>query len=428
MKSLSVVGAAIVVTGLLAGCGTSSSSSNSTSQGSRSITLTFWGGGQEEVPFFTHAIKSYEHAHPNVKIKWVMMGEEWKQKYPLALQSNNPPDIMWVTEAGFLDQAAKDGELKDLDSAVNKYDMKDRFIPSSWKFSTYNGKIYGIPFQMNTRLIAYNEAMLKQAGLKPPTTESELLSDAKKLTGNGRYGVVFGVKDGWPLLDAWSGLAGMEGTDVFQMKDGKFDFTSPASVQALTFLADLYKAGVFMPSPLSQTWDQANQDFMNGQAAFMFDEGSWEVGDLASKAPNLHYGLIKWPAPTDNPKGQLYGGAAVTLVVPAKAPHAAQAIDFLNYITQVEQAKQYVKSTQQLSPVADANSDQTLTDTHAQQFAKLLKNTLSYGPYNAIANEDQTRNILYKELSEALVGQVSPKAALKAATEQANAALQGNNS
>jgi multiple sugar transport system substrate-binding protein len=420
MKTVSILGAAAVMAGLVSGCGTSGTSDNSSSSGP--VTLTFWGGGQEEAPFMNAAIQSFEKLHPNIKVQWVMMGEEWKQKYPVALQSKNPPDIMWVTEPGFLAQAAQDGKIVDMDSEINQLGMKSRFSPSSWGFSTVNGKIYGIPFQMNTRLIAYNQTLLSQAGLKPPTTLDQLLSEAKQLTTKGHYGVVLGAQDGWALLDTWSGLAGMTGDNVFQMTNGKFNFDTPGSEKALTYLADLYKAGVFMPSPLSMTWDQADQAFMNGQAAFMFDEGSWEVGDLAKKAPNLKYGIIPWPAPSGS-TGKLYGGAAVALVVPTNSTHQKEAFEFLDYITQVDQQKEYVKSSQQISPVPSANTPQTMTDPHLVQFAKLLPNTQ---PYPAIANEEQTRSILYKQLEEALVGQETPQVALQNATQQANAALQGN--
>lgn len=418
-----------VAVGLVAGCvapGTNNNTTNPTTGAARTatnqkVTLTFWGGGQEEAPFMNAAIKSFEASHPNVTVKWVMMGQEWTQKYPLALQSKNPPNIMWMTEAGFLAQAAQDGTIVDMDSELNQLKMKSRFSPSSWGFSTVNGKIYGLPFQMNTRLIAYNQTMLQKAGLQPPKTYSELLADAKKLTGNGKYGIVLGAKDGWPLLDTWSGIAGMEGSNVFAMKNGKFNsFASPQSVSALGYLAQLYKAGVFMPGTLSMTWDQANQAFENGQAAFMMDEGSWEVGDIAKTAPNLKYGVMSWPTPTGKATGKLFGGAAVALMVPTNAQNKQQTFEFLNYITTLEQQKRYVKSSQQISPVPGANTPQTMTDPHLVAFSALLKNAQ---PYPAIANENQTRSVLYQYLSEALAGQMTPQAALQAATQQANAQL-----
>lgn len=428
MKTVSLSGMIVASVGLVAGCGTSnptnnaSGSSNTTSSGSANgkVTLTFWGGGQEEAPFMNKAIKSFEVLHPSITVQWVMMGQEWTQKYPLALQSNNPPNIMWMTEAGFLAQAAQDGTIMDVDSKLNQLNMKSPFSPSSWGFSTVKGKIYGIPFQMNTRLIAYNKTMLKKAGLQPPKTYAELLADAQKLNGNGKYGIVLGAKDGWPLLDTWSGIARMEDSNVFQMKNGKFDFTSSQSVNALNYLAQLYKAGVFMPGTLSMTWDQANQAFENGQAAFMMDEGSWEVGDLAKSVPNLQYGVIPWPTQDGNASGNLFGGAAVALMVPTKVQNKQQTFEFLKYITTVAEQQAYVKSTQEISPVTAANTPQTMTNPHLVSFSALLKNAQ---PYPAIANENQTRNVLYKYLSEALAGQMTAQAALQQATTESNAQL-----
>jgi ABC-type glycerol-3-phosphate transport system substrate-binding protein len=423
IKTASTIGIAVTSIGLLAGCGTSGSTNNTSGTPSDGkVTITFWGGGQEEAPFMNAAIKSYEAKNPNVKINWVMMGEEWKQKYPLALQSNNPPNIMWITEPGFLTQAAQDGAIVDMDSELNQLNMKSRFSSSSWGFSSVDGKVYGVPFQMNTRSIAYNQTMLQKAGLQPPKTYADLLADAKKLNTNGKYGIVLGGKDGWPLLDTWSGIAGMQGSNVFAMKNGKFNFTSPQSVSALAYMQQLYKAGVFMPGTLSMTWDQANQAFENGQAAFMLDEGSWEVGSIATTAPTLKYGVVSWPTPSSNASGKLYGGAAVALMVPTKSQNQQQTFKFLDYLTTVDQQKSYVKSTQEISPVPAANTHETMSDPHLVQYSSMLKNAQ---PYPVIANEDQTRSVLYKYLSEALAGQMSPQAALQQATQEANAQLQG---
>jgi multiple sugar transport system substrate-binding protein len=56
---------------------------------------------------------------------------------------------------------------------------------------TYQGKQYCYPIGTNSIGLFYNKAMLKAAGLQPPTTWAELQADAKKLTKALVYGVAF---------------------------------------------------------------------------------------------------------------------------------------------------------------------------------------------------------------------------------------------
>jgi len=54
---------------------------------------------------------------------------------------------------------------------------------------TYQGKQYCYPIGTNSVGLFYNKAMLKAAGLQPPTTWDELAADAKKLTKPPVYGM-----------------------------------------------------------------------------------------------------------------------------------------------------------------------------------------------------------------------------------------------
>ena len=65
------------------------------------------------------------------------------------------------------------------------------YYPGAISECTYQGKQYCYPIGTNSVGLFYNKAMLKAAGLQPPTTWDELAADAKKLTKAPVYGMAF---------------------------------------------------------------------------------------------------------------------------------------------------------------------------------------------------------------------------------------------
>ena len=64
-------------------------------------------------------------------------------------------------------------------------------------YVSWNGKLWAIPYRIETHGVIYNKDHFKEAGLdpdKPPKTWDELISAAKALTKSGRYG--FGITGG----------------------------------------------------------------------------------------------------------------------------------------------------------------------------------------------------------------------------------------
>jgi ABC-type glycerol-3-phosphate transport system substrate-binding protein len=148
-----------------------------------------------------------------------------------------------------------------------------------------------------------NTDMYQEAGLdpnKPPTTFTELLEHAKKLTkydASGKvirsgYGVRYagnqtGVADKFlPFLHAFGGLM----VDP-KFKKGSGYANSPAGVEALQFYGDMvnkYKVSSLNVGTPETAFGQKN-------AAIIFRE-AWLTGWLRDNAPTVHYKV--YPIPT----------------------------------------------------------------------------------------------------------------------------------
>src|SRR2546423_3668073 len=126
----------------------------------------------------------FEKEHPNIhvevqQIPWTAAHE----KLLTAYVGNATPDIAmlgntWVPEFVALNALAP------LDSFVaqSKDIRRDDFFPGIWKTNVVNGKTYGIPWYVDTRLIFYRTDLLAKAGYKTfPTTWAEWTTALKKM-------------------------------------------------------------------------------------------------------------------------------------------------------------------------------------------------------------------------------------------------------
>jgi len=95
-------------------------------------------------------------------------------------------DVIWPA------QLAANGWIEDLSDLFTE-EMQQDYLDSTIETSTYKGKIYGVPWYSDAGLLYYRKDLLDKAGLKPPKTWDELLSQAKKVQEQEGipYGFVF---------------------------------------------------------------------------------------------------------------------------------------------------------------------------------------------------------------------------------------------
>jgi len=109
------------------------------------------------------------------------------QKLVAAAAAGRLPDVMQMGSS-WLGEFADMGALEPVDTKVFQ---KGDFFPAAWQEGTYDGKTYGVPWYVDTRVLFYRTDLFEQAGISaPPQTMAELLEDAKQLNldtnGDGR--------------------------------------------------------------------------------------------------------------------------------------------------------------------------------------------------------------------------------------------------
>jgi ABC-type glycerol-3-phosphate transport system substrate-binding protein len=106
------------------------------------------------------------------------------------------PDILeglWENMVSYV----RAGILSPLTTQFAAWADHSKFFPSTVAALTYNGQLYGVPYNTNARGMLVRKSILKHYGLKIPTTWDELLETASYITTKGQneqtYGPVLGM-------------------------------------------------------------------------------------------------------------------------------------------------------------------------------------------------------------------------------------------
>ncbi|MFF4605029.1 ABC transporter substrate-binding protein [Streptomyces sp. NPDC001339] len=189
------------------------------------ITLRFQSPAwqRDSVRAIRHLVAEWNERHPKVQVRYVQ--GSWATVHDQLLTSfegGEGPDIIHDA-ADDLADFAHGGDLADLTPLLPPRLRQD--IPErSWRTGTFNGRIHGIPFLQEPRVLMAHRGLLRGSGVRLPTPEhpwtwEEFREVARRLARGGRHGIA------WPLKEPVSAtldLALSTGGQVFHRRpDGR---------------------------------------------------------------------------------------------------------------------------------------------------------------------------------------------------------------
>jgi len=197
-----------------------------------------WTGS--EATDFADVIAAFNKVYPNVHIKYNPLGNNETTVLATAITGGNPPDMADIAAPGYVNQLVSQGELKPITYA--KSAIAQNFAPSWLQLGTFSGKLYALVFKAaNKSLLWYNVPAFKAAGVTPPKTFAQLLSDAKTLQASGIPAYSIGGSDGWTLTDLFESIYlrtfGAAKYDLLAAH--KIPWTDPSVITALHTMAKI---------------------------------------------------------------------------------------------------------------------------------------------------------------------------------------------
>jgi raffinose/stachyose/melibiose transport system substrate-binding protein len=316
------------------------------------VKISFWhiGTAPTDKAFYQNVVNEYMKAHPNVTIDiTILENEAFKSKLTTVMQSGNPPDVFHSWGGGTLAEYAKAGLLKDITKDVKGTAWGNSMAPGVWEVYSYNGKVYGAPFDMGAITFWYNKDLLAKVGYKTfPTDWDDFIVMVKKLRAAGVTPIAMAAGDKWPAMHFWSYLAlrlggGKLFQDTFTGRNTK-GFEDPSFVKAGQMLVDLVSIKAFQDGFLGARQADGAALVANGQAAMEL-MGQWAPNvqkDSATDKKGLgdKLGCAPFPA-IKGGKGKVTDviGGGNGMAIGKNAPK--EAVDFLKFLTNKENNAKY---------------------------------------------------------------------------------------
>lgn len=416
-KMLALLLTAALMSATLMACGTTSNTPATGNSQKPAQTakkeLVMWGAWSgDQVGQLQQQLKSYNDSQSAVSVKYVVQ-DSLEEKLLTAIAGGELPDVVLWDRYNTGTYASK-GALEPIDERVQKdnIDLKQFFTPAVDEM-TYDGKLYGIPLLVDTRILFYNKTMLKEAGVDPASikTWNDLESAAVKLTkreGGKLTQAGFSLKD-QGLFNIWLKQAG--GKLVNDTTPPTTAFNSPEGLEVLNFWDKLLNKDKVYEIGFEDGF--GGNGFKAGKVAITYD-GPWSLADY--KKAGIDFGVMEAPAGPKGDKGAYTGGFG--LVIPKGAKNADASWDFIKWwTTNAQNGVDFAKISGWIPANKAAANDPYFTQN--EQYAAFVK-AIGYAtirPKNS-GYSDVEGLALIPQLQKLVAKEISAQDALKQAQVQ----------
>ncbi len=341
--------------------------------------IDFWAFGAE-AEHVKKLTTEFEKLNPGIRVK--VQAIPWTaahEKLITAYASETTPDIVqlgntWIPEFVALNS------LEDLDTWINnsKSIKEKNFFPGIWKTNLIDGKVYGIPWYVDTRVLFYRSDILKKAGYNSPPKTWEQLYDVskkiKKMYGNQQKYAIFVPTNEWaPFI-----IFGMQaGATLLKDNNSYGNFEDPQFETAFRFLVNFYKLKL---APVDMTLvSNLYQAFASGFFA-MYITGPWNVTEFKDRLPaSVQNSWMTAPLPAYDhnkyPGVSLAGGSSLVMFKASK--HKQEAWKLIEFLSEKSSQVQFFKMSSDLPSLIDAWQDTVLTNNkYLKAFYEQLHNVV----------------------------------------------------
>lgn len=388
-------------------------------------------GGKAEVEFWTMQLQpqftdyfntliaNFEQENPTVKIRWVdVPWAAMESKILTAVSAKTAPDVVNLNPDFASQLAARDAWLP-LDDKIPEA-VRRQYLPNIWKANTLNGKSFGIPWYLTTRVSIYNQDLFQQAGVtKPPGTYTELAEVARQIhdkTGKYAFFVTFVPEDSNEVLQSFIQM----GVPLLDAQ-GKAGFNTPDGKAVFQYWTDLYKNKLLPQEVLTQGHRRAIELYQAGETAILAS-GAEFLKTVATNAPKIAQASATAPQITG--KTGKKGVAVMNLVIPKDTDQPEAALKFALYVTNEQNQLTFAKAANVLPSTVKSLEDSYFKSVAANASAIDKARVVSANQMDtaevlipAMKDIKVLQKIVYTNLQAAMLGQ---KSVDQAVTDAAN--------
>ncbi len=219
--------------------------------------------------------------------------------------------------------------LTPVDEDLDRSEL-ERFTPRTLELARIDGSLYGVPRNLDVKLLLYRTDLMSGA----PSSWEELGEEAARLNAGGHYGFVFPGRESG-LFGHFFELQAMAGGKMFEASGPPAPrLDDEAGRWALELLKDLYEKAAPEETP-DWHYDEVAACFREGRAAMSTD---WPGGFYTYEDPGESvivgsYDVALYP---EGSAGRFIYSSSHTFAIPASASDRPAAVELLRFLTSRE--------------------------------------------------------------------------------------------
>jgi ABC-type sugar transport system, periplasmic component len=242
--------------------------------------ISSWGGVDSKAKTLKDVLNEFVKDNQDIEVvNDSLFGEDFLPKIKTDFASGNDPDVFGLWPGSDINSLTKAGKVAELTTILNKDpEWKKSFGADMWDYTTYDGKIYGLPVEVIFECLFVNRDLFEKYSVKMPETFEELKNAVAVFNEHGIIPIAFNTA--------------AEGTFLYQniitMIGGRKDAENPFEekkvkacyTEAMKYIKELYDMDAFPVNCFSLTNSERNSLFKEKKAA-MIVQGSWFIGDFS---------------------------------------------------------------------------------------------------------------------------------------------------
>ena len=388
-------------------------SNTAKSGGDVTLTYAIWDSNQEKG--LRTMADEFEKANPGIKINIQVTG--WSDYWTMleaGATGGSLPDVFWM-HSNEIYRYASNGMLLDLTDKISSSDKVDlsKFPEGLVKIYNFNNKQYAVPKDFDTIGLWYNKTMFDKAGLKYPDeswTWDDLYNAAKKLTKDGKYGVLTPLHN----QEGYYNFVYQNGGTIIT-DDKKSGYDDPKTIEAMKYYVKFIRDGL---SPQVYGDSERAEAMQNGVAAMGFF-GSWNLTGFTENeymAKNFDVAVL----PKKEKQASIYNGLGNAIA--ANTKHPEEAWKFVEYLGSKEGQERQAELGVAISAYEGA-ADKWISSNKTFNI-KAFVDMVKYGVIRPYSNTTATwEDKAYEALKPAFTGDISVEEACKNAAKVMNESL-----
>lgn len=359
MKRLLLICLSLLFTfGILAGCSSGSTSGTDDKEGTKdtgeeTVTLNLFQFKVEIADQLQEMITEFEGEHPNIKVKLETVGggADYGAALKAKFASGEQPDIF--NNGGFKELELWKEHLADLSNEP----WVEHLLPiGKVPMTDTDGKLYGMPVNLEGYGFVYNKDLFEKAGIKePPANITELKDAAEKLKDSGTTPFSAGYGEWWVIGQHLLNIPFAQQEDPIAFIEGLYDgtekFTDNEQFKQFKEVLDT-EINFGNDNPLTTDYNTQVTQFAAGQTA-MLQQGNWTENMIYEVNPDMNMGFLPIPISDDENADRLPVGVPNNWVLNKNSEHLDEAKLFLEWMVSSDTGKRYLTEEFAFIPAFD---------------------------------------------------------------------------